>query len=171
MKYFLSNIFLNSPSKLVHKYFLSKVTIPNWDYIFLRETHTQHQIEAGGSASSGILRLKVHWKCETTSTCSTTRKLAVRSITNELVGFPSTTLSRSAAFTTALCYAVDFNTQKNTFTFEGILDVFCNNFPKSNCQLLHENRISFWLFDLPCLENFFCLIWVHLKLLKICLLK
>ena len=32
-----------------------------------------------------VLRLKVHWKCETTSTCSTTRKLAVRSITNELV--------------------------------------------------------------------------------------
>ena len=32
-----------------------------------------------------VLRLKVHWKCETTSTCSTTRKLAVRSITNDLV--------------------------------------------------------------------------------------
>ena len=29
-----------------------------------------------------VLRLKVHWKCETTSTCSTTRKLAWRSITN-----------------------------------------------------------------------------------------
>ena len=74
-----------------------------------------------------------------------------------------------------LRYAVDFNTQKNTFTFGGILDMFfdsfCNHFPKANCELLNKNRISFWLFFLPCLENFFRLIWVLLKLLKTYLLK